>query len=198
MEFQWYEVIDSSQATDISQGDIISCLVPVTHSSDEFPFFEVSYGNINGIVMTQACDLENGKVEEITLCPLVPLEDILKDYILEQYKNTEGFNYESLTKKQQNNKYKYAEKIRQGNILDYYLLNRALIDNNPELNMDFQVVLLRKTFRIPITSLKNQINQNPSSRLRLLPPYREHLSYAYSFNFSRIGLPIDINIPEDI
>lgn len=31
-----------------------------------------------------------------------------------------------------------------------------------------------------------------NSRLRLLPPYREHLAQAFARSFMRVGLPIDI------
>ena len=33
-------------------------------------------------------------------------------------------------------------------------------------------------------------------RLRLLPPYREHLSQAFARYFMRVGLPVDIDKEE--
>ncbi len=200
MEYSWYDVRDLEKAMEISQGDIINCEVPVIKPSDEPPYFEAFQGSIKGIVMTQACDLENGKIKvnEITLCPLQPLDLILKSYMLEQNKNNKDFKYEELSKRQQEVKYNYAEKIRQGNILDYYLLNKYESIQHSDLNMDYQVVSLRHMFRLPVISLQKQLVEKPIKRLRLQPPYREHLSHAYTFNFSRIGLPSDIRIPQDI
>jgi hypothetical protein len=35
--------------------------------------------------------------------------------------------------------------------------------------------------------------RQPSPRIRLLPPYREHLSQAFARYFMRVGLPLDID-----
>ncbi|MEX3715772.1 hypothetical protein ABFV99_25675 [Cytobacillus horneckiae] len=200
MDFPWYEEITEENSIHISQGDIINCKVPFIIETKQAPYFNALQADIKGIVMTQACDLENDrvKVNEFTICPIVTLEEVLKDKMIKQFGNDPGFKYDSMTAKQRQQKYNYAEKIRQGNILDYYLLNNYESDTTPVLNQSFQVVTLRFVYRVPIGSLKNQVRDNPIKRLRLLPPYREHLSHAFSFNFSRIGLPTDILIPKDI
>ncbi|MFE0467751.1 hypothetical protein ACFWW3_11510 [Bacillus subtilis] len=46
-------------------------------------------------------------------------------------------------------------------------------------------------------TLEDVVKSSGSPILRLLPPYREHLSHNFSFNFSRIGLPIDVRFEED-
>jgi len=37
-----------------------------------------------------------------------------------------------------------------------------------------------------------ELAQKRDKRLRLLPPYREHLSQAFARFFMRVGLPVDI------
>jgi len=53
------------------------------------------------------------------------------------------------------------------------------------------VVDFRHSYSLPFT-LINDISGKLGKRLRLLPPYREHLSQAYARFFMRVGLPIDI------
>lgn len=43
-------------------------------------------------------------------------------------------------------------------------------------------------------STLNGIIKNLKTRIRLLPPYREHLSQAFARYFMRVGLPQDIAI----
>jgi hypothetical protein len=70
----------------------------------------------------------------------------------------------------------------------YHLLNKCEI---MEISREYMVVDFRNTYSLPF-SLINDISKKQSKRLRLLPPYREHLSQAYARFFMRVGLPIDI------
>ena len=56
---------------------------------------------------------------------------------------------------------------------------------------DFLVCDFRSLFGIHLTTLKELAAQQ-SPRLRLLPPYREHLAQAFARFFMRVGLPIDV------
>jgi hypothetical protein len=60
--------------------------------------------------------------------------------------------------------------------------------------MDYQIVMLRQTYLLPKESLDYYLKSVEGERFELLPPYREHLAQAYSRNFMRIGLPIDLRI----
>jgi hypothetical protein len=55
------------------------------------------------------------------------------------------------------------------------------------------VVDFRNVYGVHIENLKIIAEKIPE-RLRLLPPYREHLSQAFARYFMRVGLPQDINI----
>lgn len=46
---------------------------------------------------------------------------------------------------------------------------------------------------LPKTVIQNYFLRQPK-RLRLLPPYREHLAQAFARSFMRVGLPIDIPV----
>jgi hypothetical protein len=50
-------------------------------------------------------------------------------------------------------------------------------------------------YSVPRGFLESLLNQRMQSRLRLLPPYREHLSQAFARFFMRVGLPVPIALP---
>jgi hypothetical protein len=183
----------------VTQGDIIkNCpvIIPVENGYEEiYPYFGVKGGNIDAIVMTQACDLENKtpKVDEITLCPIEPVTNFLKSEMEKIYKDKPDFDYFNLIPKQKKKKSDIFQDIRKGNYLNFYLLNKK-----EEFDLDYHIVNLRKSYKIPVNSLNKIVKEKKGEkRLRLLPPYREHLSHAFSFNFSRIGLPEDISITDE-
>ena len=54
-----------------------------------------------------------------------------------------------------------------------------------------RVVDFCSVFTLPLVFLREQARSS-AKRLRLLPPYREHLSQAFARFFMRVGLPVDI------
>ena len=79
---------------------------------------------IDGIILTQACDLANHKVDNVILCSVTSKKDI---------------------------------------------------------------------FSVPVHLASSTAKRN-GKRLRLCPPYREHLSQAFARYFMRVGLPINIHM----
>lgn len=71
----------------------------------------------------------------------------------------------------------------------YHLLNKS----NEHSLYDYIVVDFKNVYGIQINNLRD-IAQKIESRIRLLPPYREHLSQAFARYFMRVGLPQDIVI----
>ena len=69
MEYPWFELQENS--ADITQGDIIKgCPVPILKEfdiSEEGQNVQAEIATIDGIVLTQACDIANNKVENIIL-----------------------------------------------------------------------------------------------------------------------------------
>ena len=56
---------------------------------------------------------------------------------------------------------------------------------------ELRVVDFRRVYSLPLTFVC-QVAARTGQRLRLLPPYREHLSQAFARDFMRVGLPQDI------
>ncbi len=80
MNYPWFELQENSD--DITQGDIIKgCLVPVLKELDiteEGQNVKAEISEIDGIVLTQACDIANNKVENIILCAITSKADFEK------------------------------------------------------------------------------------------------------------------------
>jgi hypothetical protein len=70
----------------------------------------------------------------------------------------------------------------------YHLLNRCELSG---LEHDFLVVDCRSLFGVPLSVVK-ELASAQSPRVRLLPPYREHLAQAFARFFMRVGLPVDV------
>jgi hypothetical protein len=172
MDYPWFEVVEGDE---ISQGDIImNCpvvIVPPLEDLSEGAEFDVVMKTIDVIIMTQACDLEQGKVNDVILCGITGLKDL---------KMRDG-------KKATNSDVK---NISNGRIVNLHLLNEYV---DEELSCDHRVVDLRQLYSLPLETLK-VIAKSNGKRLRLLPPYREHLSQAFARLFMRVGLPSDIDL----
>lgn len=54
-----------------------------------------------------------------------------------------------------------------------------------------RIVDFREVFSLPISLIRHIASQQVP-RVRLMPPYREHLAQAFARFFMRIGLPVDI------
>jgi len=169
MDFKWYEVVNGEN---ITQGDIIlDCPVfkpyEIYKASDGKNAVNGDIEIIDAIVMTQACDIANGAVEDIILCSLLDVVegDIGRDNLSE---------------------------IKKGAQPKYHIISNANIDG---CKMGYKVVDFMNIYSLSIEALKKVAAYN-KNRLRLLPPYREHLSQAFARYFMRVGLPSDIDIKD--
>lgn len=176
MDYPWYEEIQNSDS--VTQGDIISeCYIPSPDEelyqaiikNTDHPEASVDLHLIDGIILTQACDIEHSKIHSIVLCPIWPLKTLMDEN--DYYKSKKG-----------------RESLRQGKEPAYHLLGDY---SSSSVQLDFSVVDFHNIYTIPKSYVK-QIAKNKKIRLRLLPPYREHLSQAFARYFMRVGLPIDI------
>jgi hypothetical protein len=158
---------------ELEQGDILEGC-PVYQPPDELasgeslsPVFDFEDRDV--IVMTQTCDLVAGreKVAEVVMCPV---------WQLSEYKD--GF----LTTA------KGREEVRRGNLPGYHMLAACDL---PAANRDVRIVDFRQLFSLPAGYIRKRARL-AGQRLRLLPPYREHLAQAFARFFMRVGLPTDI------
>lgn len=157
---------------ELLQGDIvISCpIVNPTIDIDDgiVENIDTNVDIYDVIIMSQSCDIVNKKINLVLVCPIFSLT-----------KAEESIDY----LKNQKNK----EQIRQGNVPGYHLLNKS-----DEVGLkDYLLVDFRNVYGVPFNFLIELIKKR-EKRLRLLPPYREHLSQAFARFFMRVGLPVDI------
>jgi hypothetical protein len=148
----------------LEQGDLLR----------KCPHYRPVAGNLDEdlydvILLSHSCDLANDKLVTLQACPVWSL-DALGEQI-EYLKSRRG-----------------KEDLRRGNLPGYHLLNRCELKS---LEHDFLVVDFRALFGVPLATVKQLVSQQ-SPRLRLLPPYREHLAQAFARFFMRVGLPIDV------
>ncbi len=179
-DFAWYSELSSS--SDLTQGDLlVQCPIPFPNASMYKAILEneatveepidIKPGNL--VILSQACDLANEKLDTVVLCAYWPLTEIMKTS--EYFKSKNG-----------------KESLRQGKEPAYHLLNRYI---SSEIAIDYSVVDFHRIYTLPKDYLKAFTITQPH-RLRLLPPYREHLSQAFARYFMRVGLPVDIDREE--
>jgi hypothetical protein len=127
----------------------------------------------NVIVLTQSCDLaiHNGqsKVKDVILAAV---------YLKSEMRETKPFN-----------KSDGWEDARKGKYPGYHVLNQCEL---PGHELDFMLVDLRRIFTLSVDAVREFAAADGKKRVRLLPPYREHLAQAFARFFMRIGLPVDI------
>lgn len=186
----WYEIVSAS--TRLSQGDIIlNCpILRWTPKPIELEFTQetqllksrIEVAQADVIVMTQACDLEQDKVSDVILCPHISLE---------KYREYWEKNGEIKEGKKPNAKQwtKTCKDISNG-----YTWNLAMLNEGSagEITLTHRVVDFHSVYTVPREILELLLKKRNCSRLRLLPPYREHLSQAFARFFMRVGLPTGI------
>jgi hypothetical protein len=161
-DYPWYGLPDGD---DLQQGDLLySCPFDRVDAPGE-----AGRQNYNVVVMSHSCDLVNDKLVLIQVCPFWELETLAKR--AEFFGGKRG-----------------REEIRRGNVPGYHLLNSSSLAVLPT---GFLVVDFRSQFAVNSLTL-NSLAAAQKPRLRLLPPYREHLAQALARFYMRVGLPIDI------
>lgn len=171
-KYPWYELIHNSDK--ITQGDIIgNCPTYANHKKDKLGKIKAEKTLINGIILTQACDIENGKLKNIIVCPVIDVRQFIQDQCNNGKSKKEIINI--------------IEQIRKGYQISYHLLNEYKEDG------EYYIVNFRDIYSIPINQLKAAA-EDMNKRKRLLSPYREHLSQAFARCFMRVGLPTNIDI----
>ena len=163
MKYPWFELQEDS--TDITQGDIIKgCPVPILKEFniiEEGQNVKAEIATIDGIILTQACDIANKKIENIILCAITSKCDF------EKIQRNAGKSEKEIRKN--------IDGIIKGQQNAYHIIN------------------FKDIYSVPVDVAKLVTEKN-GKRLRLCPPYREHLSQAFARYFMRVGLPINIHM----
>ncbi|MHB8947144.1 MAG: hypothetical protein ACYC6I_11495 [Bacillota bacterium] len=174
MDYPWYEAVKGSE---LRQGDIfVDCpTYAIRYSATGITSRELR-GAIEVrdlILLTQSCDLDNAKVENVLLCPLYGIAEAVGSVPF--LGSSDGL-----------------KDLMRGNIPGLHLLNEVVLPEHSELNASFIVVDLRAPVTVPLAYLQDYASDR-DYRPRLLPPYREHLAQAFARFFMRVGLPINID-----
>tara|TARA_R110002096_G_scaffold416993_2_gene620474 strand:- start:1771 stop:2328 length:558 start_codon:yes stop_codon:yes gene_type:complete len=181
MSDSWYLQVPAE--TPLTQGDLIdSCPVvewkPVAVKGELTDLRAATHAvAADVIVMTQACDLEHGKVQNVLLCPRDRLSVYKKQW--EEYQ---------LSKKQPTNTNSWRKHCK--NIRDGYVWNVGLLDASPD--GEPAVIDFHEVYTVPRVFLDSFLIHQKEPRLRLESPYREHLSQAFARFFMRVGLPTPV------
>ncbi|WP_145193354.1 hypothetical protein [Gimesia chilikensis] len=122
------------------------------------------------IILTQSCDLENRKVNEVLLCKCYSLRAICE--IHQHYKDI-----------------KMREDIRKGNVYACCMLTSPDNDEDPEENL---IVDFKSVVSVSREYLMQFIEINNVERVCLVSPYTEYLSQAFAKFFMRVALPVGI------
>jgi hypothetical protein len=192
VKYPWYENLKPDDP--LTQGDFIKSCPTLSYTTVEFSEGRSATQALEAavvaqeadcIVMTQACDLEHDHVREVILCPVYDIDTFRALFEEDQRKKGQTASPRNW-KRQLNN-------IREGKVWNLSLLNQRLQNSeNGESAVSFQIVDFHEIFSLPKAFLIEWMKLNPHPRLRLLPPYREHLSQAFARYFMRVGLPDDI------
>jgi len=175
LDYPWYDIVSGD---DIQQGDILeNC--PVLILPSKLPFdlpttpsqsYDVPFEGRDVIVVSQTCDMVKGreKISEVLLCAIWKKSD-----------------FEPNDKMSKDENWEHA---RKGHMPGFHVLNKCDLEG---FKRDFALVDFRRVHSLPL-ALTRKIAERLGNRIRLLPPYREHLSQAFARFFMRVGLPVDI------
>lgn len=171
MPESWYGVINGYE--DLMQGDFMyECpiIIPSTVNLADGMDIDAIVKNYNVVIMSQSCDMKYKKVTLVLVCPFWPLGEYSK-----KYSHLKSDNLK--------------EAMRRGYLPGHHLLAKCDLDGFRV--DDYLVVDFRSVFSVPISYLSEKA-KSQEKRLRLNPPFREHLSQAFARFFMRVGLPADI------
>jgi hypothetical protein len=167
--YPWYQAVTGD---DLEQGDILEAC-PVFRPPDDLgegqaAFFDAEARDV--IVVSQSCDMVKGreKLSDVLLCPVWRLSQFAAGHHLATAKG--------------------REEARRGHLPSIHLLAACDL---PGLAQEVRAVDFRQVHSLPLGFARNHAAA-AESRLRLLPPYREHLAQAFARFFMRVGLPTDI------
>jgi hypothetical protein len=121
------------------------------------------------VVLTQSCDLDYDKVNNVIVCPHHSLKEFAK--------SEEHFS-----------RARTLEECRRGYLPGYHMLAAS---THPGFERPIHIADFHTVFALPLEFLKGFVALRPK-RLQLLPPYIEDLSQAFARFYMRVALPHDI------
>jgi hypothetical protein len=175
LDEKWYEV--TSGAT-LRQCDILmGCPVIRLDGALQWPLtpsttVRIKVESYDSIILTQSCDLENSKVEDILLAQVIAWPVVVRQ---ELQRNNQ------IVKKRE-----FRKALIDGNTPGQALLHKH--DGEPHL--DWSIISFQRLYTIQKDFLIEFASRS-GSRLRLRSPSREHIAQAFARFVMRVGLPYD-------
>ncbi|MHB1033594.1 MAG: hypothetical protein ACYC35_06630 [Pirellulales bacterium] len=172
-QYPWYETVEGDS---LGQGDLLpgfEVYLPIPTGQDDSNAIPAESRTYDLLIMTQTCDIEHHKVRSLLLCPWWNLWDFI------DAQKDQGQNWST----------DIRESLRRGALPGYHLLNDASQDG---LQVPLLVVDFHEVYTAP-ADIVRAFASKIGKRLRLCPPYREHLAQAFARFFMRVGLPVDIS-----
>ena len=159
----WYQVLTSS--TDLAQGDILDGVVVPEISPGSREVDERKY---TLIVMTQSCDIPD--IPQFIFCPV---------WTREQLGAIEPkFNDRS-----------YIGNLTSGRVVGFLPIDKS---TEPGMERPWRIVQFERIIELKREDLYKQLAEM-GPRLRVLPPYREHIAQQFARFFMRVGLPVPVD-----
>ena|SRR5258705_7279144 len=174
MEYPWYETTSDSS---VLQGEFFEqCPVfkpPLGLNAEELRSLKsptpVPTDSFDAVVISQSCDIEARKIRSVLLCPHDSWEEFAK--------SEPGTRPETLW-----------NSLTKGYYVGVHLLQKCEIAG---FERGYRVVDFRLVFTLPLEYVES-LASHGAPRLRLCPPYREHLAQAFARFLMRVGLPVGI------
>jgi hypothetical protein len=171
MDYPWFQIV---RGANLEQGDILeSCPVfhpraDLTSAEENTVYFDEELRDV--IVVSQSCDLVSGreKVSEVLLCAVWHRAQLAPPHYLASAKG--------------------LEEARRGVLPGFHILAACDLQG---FEREVRIADFRRVYSLPVPFVRRQA-EGAGERLRLLPPYREHLAQAFARFFMRVGLPVDI------
>ena len=138
---------------------------------------------LDAIVMSQDCDLEQDNLEAVILCPANSLEDYKKIWTKKRKQDAKPANAKAWNSS--------LDAVAKGNVVPLSLINYLPDGHGGGLRM----VDFKEVYSTPRSFLEPLVQARVGDRLMLNSPYREHLSQSFARFFMRVGLPTPIDLP---
>lgn len=171
--YPWYQVVSG---VDLAQGDLLLACPRFVIPPDANRLktgVALTRETVDAIVLTQSCDLvirSDGDCEatDVLLCAFYLKKDLHEHPV---FRKSEAW-----------------EEVRKGRRPFFHVLDACRLAGHEQ---DFALIDFHAVFTLSV-SLVRDFAQSAGDRLRLLPPYREHLAQSLARTFMRVGLPTDI------
>jgi hypothetical protein len=172
----WYELV---RGETLEQGDIFDAC-PVFRPPSDLPCpidqnyesLEFTGSLMDAVVMSQSCDIAPCQKSDMWLVLFCPVWELSAAAKVNPFL-TSGFG---------------KEECRRGHLPGYHMIDGC---QNGRLQRGISIVSFREVWSLPLNFVR-QMAAKSGPRLRMRPPYKEHLAQAFARYFMRVGLPADI------